>query len=158
MEKNEKPSSAWSALHLSSKGEQGRSMSPMTTHLLLAVAGTTPATITEAVYALAVTQGVALDEIRVLTTRSAREFIEPKLAEALEAMGRHYKKAKFPRTIEWRVLSLSGGKKAEDIRTSAENEELFDWIAGEVRKACSDEKTVVHASLAGGRKTMSFAL
>jgi CRISPR-associated protein (TIGR02584 family) len=120
--------------------------------ILLAVAGTTPATQTEAVWALAVDNKRALDAVRVLTTSAARAQIEPGLAEALALMRRDYPKAGIPKRIEWRVAPLA------DIRSSDDNEALADWMLGEVRAACSESGCEVHASLAGGRKTMSFYL
>lgn len=126
--------------------------------ILLAVAGTTPATLTEAVWAVAVAKGLALDELRVLTTRTARQQIEPGLAEALALMRRDTPKAGIPKQIEWRVARLSDKRELDDIRSSDDNEALADWMLGEVRAACSDDASEVHASLAGGRKTMSFYL
>ncbi|MDK2972618.1 MAG: hypothetical protein PWP23_2373 [Candidatus Sumerlaeota bacterium] len=126
--------------------------------ILLAVAGATPATITEAVWALAVDRKLALDEIRVLTTRAASKQIGAALADALALLHADYPKATFPRTAIVRIARLAKGTEIDDIRTSAENEEMADWMLREVREACSGEGTEVHASLAGGRKTMSFLL
>ncbi|MDX1971036.1 MAG: CRISPR-associated ring nuclease Csm6, partial [Candidatus Sumerlaeia bacterium] len=129
----------------------------MSTHLLLAVAGHTVATITEAVWALAVQQGIPLAELRLLATRSSRERLEPELRAALQRLQTDYPKAAVPQTVTWRVFRI-GKKEPDDIRSSADNEQLSDWILQETREACLDPESTVHASLAGGRKTMSFYL
>ena len=127
-------------------------------HILLAVAGATAATITEALWALAVARKLAIHELRVLTTRGARERIEAGLASALARLRDDYPKARVPLEVEWRMARGAAGKELEDVRTSADNEALADWILAEARDACSQPGTEVHASLAGGRKTMSFYL
>ncbi len=126
--------------------------------LLLAVAGTIPATVTEAVWGLAVDRQMPLEEVRVLVTGAAREQISANLAEALERMHRDYPEAGIPTKVEWRTVTAGQSGVLDDIRDSAENESLADWILEEVREACSDPRREVHASLAGGRKTMSFYL
>lgn len=123
-----------------------------TRHILLTVAGMTPATVTEAVWALSVKAGVKLAEVRVLTTEDAWGRLEKLLSEAFEDMRRD-----FPGALRGAQLSQAVFP-ARDIRTADDNERLADWILAEVVALCGDSNTIVHASIAGGRKTMSFYL
>jgi hypothetical protein len=50
------------------------------------------------------------------------------------------------------------GRELEDIRNERENKIIEDWIFSEVAKCCSDTDIIIHASVAGGRKTMSVYL
>lgn len=124
----------------------------MTSSLLLAVAGATAATVTEALWALAVGRGMAIGRLVVLTTRGAKKRIGAELESQLDAMRRDFPRAELPPAVEWRVCAM------EDIRTSADNERLADWTLHQVAALAADESVTLHASLAGGRKTMGFAL
>ena len=44
----------------------------------------------------------------------------------------------------------------EDIRDRQDNESLGDFIATFIKEKAGDERSRLHCSLAGGRKTMSF--
>lgn len=129
-------------------------------HILLTVAGMTPATVSEAIYALAVARKTPLHQVRILTTKAAASPLRRDLAQVLSQMKAHYPKAGIPPKADIRVFRRPGKKLVEpdDIRTSEDNEQLADWILEQVFDACSDANTIVHASLAGGRKTMSFYL
>ncbi len=124
----------------------------MTPSILLAVAGATAATVTEALWALAVGGGVGIGRLVVLTTRGAKERIGAELESRLDAMRRDYPRAHLPQKVEWRTCAM------QDIRTSADNERLADWTLHEVAQLAGDDAVTLHASLAGGRKTMGFAL
>ncbi len=126
--------------------------------ILLAVAGATPATITEAIYALAVERRIPLSEVRILTTQEGRARIEPRLKDAQEDMRRDFPARIKKLPITFRVFETPAGQHPPDVRTTEENEELADWILAETARACSNSQDTVHASLAGGRKTMSFYL
>ena len=56
----------------------------------------------------------------------------------------------FLHTTEGRLLS--------DIRNAADNEAIADAITAVVRELTADADCAVHASIAGGRKTMGFYL
>lgn len=128
-------------------------------HLLLAAVGTTPATVTEAVYALAIKRGVRLGAVRLLTTARIRDFLCGEMDAALAAMRRHYPnaKARIPASAEWRAFTLPSGSQPDDIRTTEDNDALANWMVREVAAAAECTGTI-HASLAGGRKTMSYTL
>ena len=54
------------------------------------------------------------------------------------------------------VIQSKAGVPLTDIRTPEDNTQAADLIVHLMQKFCSDEKTSVYVSLAGGRKTMSF--
>jgi CRISPR-associated protein (TIGR02584 family) len=134
----------------------------MNSHLLLAVAGKTPATITEALYGLAVERRLPISRIRVLTTQDGREAIVSDLAGQIAKMRHDYPKAfrelAFDPESDIAVCAGARGKPICDIRTSKENEQIADWILAEVYRLTQDSTLTIHASLAGGRKTMSHFL
>lgn len=130
----------------------------MTRRILIAVAGTTVATVTEALWALAVDRALAIDELKLFVTAGALKTIDRGIGPALAALRADYPRASIPDEATLRVIESDKGDELEDIRDSADNEVLADWILGEVRHLCSDPDVEVHASLTGGRKTMSFYL
>jgi hypothetical protein len=56
------------------------------------------------------------------------------------------------------VPADADGKPLEDIRTPADNERVADFITEQVRRLTADPAAELHASIAGGRKTMGFYL
>lgn len=124
------------------------------THILLAIGGTTPAVITETIWALAVQNKITLSKVIILTTQVGKEALDPKVEEICRAMAGHYPKASIPggEQIEFRTI------KHEDIRTDKENGQVANYILAQVAEICADPSTTVHASMAGGRKTMGYFL
>ena len=51
---------------------------------------------------------------------------------------------------------LKKKKKLSDIRTPEENNLAADMIVNFIRQQCADDKTELHVSIAGGRKSMGF--
>jgi hypothetical protein len=56
------------------------------------------------------------------------------------------------------ILRTAEGRLLSDIRTAADNEAIADAITAVVRDLTADPDCAVHASIAGGRKTMGFYL
>lgn len=132
------------------------------THHLLTVAGKTPATVTEALWGLAVDRNVPVGRLIVLTTAEAGDVLASALPDAIEAMRRDYPDAlaalRFDPARDLRVACTQRGAMLPDIRNSRENEALANWILRQAIEACANPDVTVHASIAGGRKTMSFFL
>ncbi|HXG67498.1 MAG TPA: CRISPR-associated ring nuclease Csm6 [Blastocatellia bacterium] len=134
-------------------------------HILLCVAGVTPQIITETLYALTQNQGERVDEIRVITTLAGRDCI---LRELLAPRrGRFFTLCRdyglAPRQIRFdettiTLLRTADGRTLEDIRTPEDNEHAANQIADIVRELTRDPDARLHASVAGGRKTMSVYL
>ena len=133
--------------------------------ILLCVCGLSPQIVTETVYALAISQKKPWfpNEVRLITTsRGAENAIELLLSERLGWFHRlstdwHLPKIRFdPSCVE--VLKDRNGKSLHDIRDDADNTAAADYIAHAVRLLTLDANTEIHASIAGGRKTMGFFL
>ncbi len=135
--------------------------------ILLCVTGLSPQIITETLYALAVTRQPAWlpSAIHLLTTAEGAErarltLLEPesgyfyRLCEdhGLDPSAIHF----GPDTIH--CISDPQGAPLPDIRTPADNEAAADAITDTVRRLTADSGSTVHASIAGGRKTMGFYL
>lgn len=144
--------------------------------ILLCVAGLTPQIITETLYALTQERGERIDEIRVITTLGGRDKI---MTGKVNGRGRseesllHPDCGQFfnfcrdysipPETIKFSESSIAllrtpDGRTLTDIRSPIENEYAGDQICEIVRELCLDLNTRIHASAAGGRKTMSIYL
>ena len=138
--------------------------------ILIAGMGTSPAVLTETVWALAhQAQPVVPDEIVVITTKSGKEALRkavmsgaPSVWERLKVALRKEKIAIDGRLVfgetSIRVMPDEGGNEIVDLRTGADNLRAADFMLGELRKYTEDTETTVFCSIAGGRKTMSALL
>lgn len=134
-------------------------------HILLCVAGMTPQVVTETLYALTQGRGERVDEVRVITTRRGRDRLLTTLLDAGKGeffnFCRDYRidpsVVKFDETTI-ALLRTPDGRTLEDIRTPEENEYAGDQICEIVCELTKDKHARVHASVAGGRKTMGIYL
>ena len=139
--------------------------------ILLSVIGLSPAVVTETLYAL-MRKNELPTEIRVITTQRGKEetmkqllgiengkkcnkgFFEQFLSEYANEIGES--------TISFGIddiLLVEDEHKNElpDIRTELDNQKAADYIVNFIGNLCKeDEKTQLHVSMAGGRKTMGF--
>lgn len=125
----------------------------------------TPQIITETLYALTRQRGERVDEIRVITTLRGRErllaaLLDPGRGEFFN-LCRDYRidpaSIKFDETTI-ALLKSPDGRALDDIRTPEENECAGDQVCEIVRRLTKDKGTRIHASVAGGRKTMGIYL
>jgi CRISPR-associated protein (TIGR02584 family) len=153
-------------------------------NILLCVAGGTPAIITETLWALK-EGGDHVDEVRVITTLEGRDKIlsgkvgtEPHADQSLldEDHGQFFKflrdypevgKIKFDENCLYILTTKPTGvpsprdddkNRLSDILTDEDNEKAANQICEIVRELTSSENIHIHASIAGGRKTMSLYL
>lgn len=153
-------------------------------HILLCVAGGTPAIITETLWAL-MNKGERVDEIRVITTIEGREkILTGKIngrGAADESLldkddGQFFKflrdfpevgEIKFDGNCLYLLTTKKSGvpnprdddqERLKDILTDDDNEKAANQICEIVRELAFDESVRLHASIAGGRKTMSLYL
>jgi CRISPR-associated protein (TIGR02584 family) len=127
-----------------------------------------PAVVTETVYALVVQRKVPLRRLRLVTTQLGREEIERQLLRLTgrQSGGWHLLSKDFPevQNIDFNprrdilMPKDTQGNALEDIRTTQDNDLLAETLLSEVRYWCAQNNTVVHASVAGGRKTMSLMI
>lgn len=140
-------------------------------NLLVAVTGIHPQVVTETLYGIIMSkpeEGFAWpDEIKIITTQKGKEsvtlgVITPKddgITE-LERLCRDYNKP-LPKFTAEDVLVIpdSEGLPVEDARTKEDQEALADFIVSTVAEYRNNESyDQIHASIAGGRKTMTFFL
>ncbi len=132
--------------------------------MLVALAGLSPQVVTETLYAL-LREGEVPGEVHVLTTLPGRHRVLDQLLDP-------HRGAFFTLCGEWQVdhrairfdrstihlFTGADGQPIEDLRTAEESAAMADQVAALVRGFTADPETRVHASLAGGRKTMTFYL
>ncbi len=138
--------------------------------VLLSCVGTSPAVLTETVWAMATEKHIVPDQIVVLTTTAGRDKLIEKLLsggaasvwnQMLAALRR--KKIKTDGKLRFgcsqeciRLFSdPSGERDISDITTPEENMTAADFILQTIRSYSENPSCVIYASLAGGRKTMS---
>jgi CRISPR-associated protein (TIGR02584 family) len=144
--------------------------------ILIATIGSSPAVLTETVWALArpsriapsglLPEAVIPDEVVVLTTASGAEKINAALFGENSVWTALRKALKVSDTrltlhppIVFSLPDGSGGTRPlADIRTAEENQAAADRILREVCSYAKDEEFRLIGSLAGGRKTMSALL
>lgn len=128
-------------------------------YILLAVSGMTPQIVTETLYGIHKKSPDKMpSEIIVLTTSSGCERLNNALLgkdNYLDQFCTDYGYASI--SLDIRVPKLEGIE-LYDVRTDAEQEATADFITDQVRKLTQDDRIAIHASLAGGRKTMGFIL
>ncbi|QSR89212.1 TIGR02584 family CRISPR-associated protein [Methylacidiphilum caldifontis] len=144
--------------------------------ILLAVVGTSPAVIPETIWGLIHESPPLCPRfIDVITTTAGKRSIESELLNPGKnslsiwdefRQGLIDKKKISPDSVILREIKVipsplkEQGKcvELEDIRTAKENEDAADYILEEVRKITENPDTLLIASVAGGRKTMSILL
>lgn len=131
--------------------------------ILLCVTGLSPQIVTETLFALSVSQKPRWvpDEIHLITTqRGADNARLMLLSDNPGWFHRLCQDWKLPpiafdaSNIE--VLRDAQGNQLDDIRDDDDNHRAADGIADLVRRLTEDENSEIHASIAGGRKTMGF--
>jgi CRISPR-associated protein (TIGR02584 family) len=133
-------------------------------NVLVAVAGQTPAIITETLWALEHLRNVPIDEIRVITTSHGRECIVSRLLGregGFTAYCRDYE-VPFGRIAfsesSIHVLKDIEGLELEDIRTSLDNSSAADQVFSLIQEWTKRKDEVLYCSVAGGRKTLGIYL
>lgn len=132
--------------------------------------GTSPAMMTETVWALAhQSDPVVPDEVVVITTKSGKDALRAAIMSGAPSVWNRLKTALAKEKIaidgklvfgdtSIRVIPDADGNEASDLRTGADNLRAADFMLGELRKYTADSATTVLCSIAGGRKTMSALL
>ena len=136
--------------------------------ILIAGMGTSPAVLTNAVWALAHGEKpVVPDEIVVFITKNGKTLLKKELfddgvwADMLKSLSREgidiEGKLIFGETSIRSIPDVRGNE-IDDLRTGDDNLRAADFMLGELRKYTEDNGTELHVSIAGGRKTMSALL
>lgn len=133
--------------------------------ILLCVAGLTPQIITETLYVLTQQHNQVIDEIRVITTLKGRDRIRENLLS--RPMGKFWQFCQDfsldPETIAFSennifLLNTLDGRILSDILSEQDNFLVADQICQIVAQLTSDPEVSLHASVAGGRKSMGILL
>lgn len=135
--------------------------------VLLAVTGLSPPVVTETLYALAVQQRPAFvpTEIRILTTAEGASRARLTLLHGgngqfhrlCSEYGLDASAIAFDES-HVQILTDPSGAVLTDIDNAEANTAVADAITTAVRELTSDPDCALHASIAGGRKTMGFYL
>lgn len=147
-----------------------------TRNILVAVAGGSPAIVTETLWVLTKGKNIRVDEVRIITTEKGKAAILDTLLPAKRAKhAKHEKSAKGSRFAsclkeleidhqilfsEQTVFVLADGKggSLHDIRSDEDNQHASDQICNLIREWTNEPNTRLYCSAAGGRKTMSIYL
>lgn len=134
-------------------------------HVLVAILGTAPAILTEAVWALAMQRNIVPDRIVVFTTKTGKQKfadevikkgVWKKLAKTLAAAG-HDVRGKLVFDIDGSVSLFKNAddRLIDDLRTREDNLLAANMMMHELNRLATDGDCVIHALLSGGRKTMT---
>lgn len=135
-------------------------------NLLLSVTGMSPAVVTETLYGIAQRQKKGIDspwpdEIRIITTSKGKKEMVSRLVEGdwlsqvCEATGMPKIQMEDSHIL---VVPGANNQAVEDARSEEDHEKLADFITKTVRDFTRGDEWRIHASIAGGRKTMTFYL
>ena len=133
--------------------------------VLLAVSGLTPQIVTETLYALAADEFAPFVPTEVHLITSAEGARRAELSLLSDDLGwfhklcadYHLPGVSFNRS-HIHVMRDAQGQPMNDIRSPADNRAAADFITAQVRAITADSGCALHASIAGGRKTMGFYL
>jgi CRISPR-associated protein (TIGR02584 family) len=133
--------------------------------ILICVTGLSPQIVTETLYALCTQTPTPWipDEVHLITTqRGADNARMMLLSDAPGWFHRLLKDWNFPPILfdenHIEVIKSKDGQVLNDIRDDLDNQQAADSISDFVRRLTEDDDCEIHASIAGGRKTMGFFL
>lgn len=133
--------------------------------ILLAVTGMSPQVVTETVFALH-QEGKKIDEIEIITTKKGKEQAwlglgvgtDGQLGQLAQLVSDYRLPSITFSESNIKIVPDADGNLVDDARTVEDQYALADFITNRVRELTEDDNTQIFASLAGGRKTMTFFL
>lgn len=130
-------------------------------HLLLIVTGASPQVLTETLFAIHEHGKQLPDEIFVITTKSTKAMLTDGLFEQgyLAKLIADYQlpNIKLPDENIW-LIEDDKGQPINDAKSEIEQTYMADFITRKVFELTNKNDVSIHASIAGGRKTMAFYL
>ncbi len=138
-------------------------------NILLAISGLTPQIVTETLFVLAVKNRLPVDEIYIVTTMRGKDVIEGKdkghttpdvpLKREIQKLCKEFgiKTPKFS-VLKNVIVAEEESNELYDIKTDKENKLFPNKLAELLKKLTAQPDVVIHASLSGGRKSMSAHL
>ena len=138
-------------------------------NILLAISGLTPQIVTETLFALSVQKRITIDEIFIITTKRGKTVIEGKdksastpntsLKKEINNLCRDYKINTPKFTVKNNVIAAEEESlELYDIKTDKDNILFPNKAAVLIKKLTNNSSFTIHASLSGGRKSMSAHL
>jgi CRISPR-associated protein (TIGR02584 family) len=130
-------------------------------NILLAAMGTSPQVLTETLYAIHMQGKPFPDEVYLITSENAKAKTVEWLFEKgqIEQLKAHHKLPDFKFELSHILLMEDGdGEVVFDGREEDDQKSIADSITRIVTSFTADENCRIHASIAGGRKTMAFYL
>ncbi len=133
-------------------------------HVLLVLTGRSPQVVTETLYAFNKHRGVQFDQLVVVTMPDGRREV----LKHLIGQGQTGKLQRLVEDFSLRPIQFSAedihlitdaqGNVITDARSGAQLAAVANFMLNMIRDITRDDNTVLHASLAGGRKTLAFYL
>ena len=131
-------------------------------HVLISVVGLSPQVITETLYCYwcLASPPIPITEVFALTTLHGKQALEDTLLGdngKLKSLCDDYNLPPIHFDLaNIRLLKAADGQPLEDISNVVDNETLADQLFAFVRKLATSTDVCLHASIAGGRKTMGL--
>lgn len=128
-------------------------------NVLIAVTGASPQVLTETVYALAMQGKQMPEEVFVITTKTSKQMLVDglfkdgqwqRLLDEYDIGSIH-----FPESNIWCIADENGAL-VDDAKSEEDQSVMADFITSKVAELTSNSNIAIHASIAGGRKTMAF--
>jgi CRISPR-associated protein (TIGR02584 family) len=131
----------------------------MKKQVLLAVTGLSPQIVTETIYAFAQQQQY-ITEIHIITTLEGRKRALKGLIEdqQLNALVKEYNLPDIQFNEQHIHCIKNKDRELNDALTVEDHNAIADFITNKVRELTQRDDAIIHASIAGGRKTMTFYL
>jgi len=130
-------------------------------NILLIVTGASPQVLTETLFAIHKADKPFPDRVIAITTESTKEILTNGLFRdrRLAQLKEQYALPDLQMTEDdIYLISDENGRFLDKGNTEKDQETMADFITRTVAELTSQENTCIHASIAGGRKTMAFYL
>ncbi|WP_138380367.1 CRISPR-associated ring nuclease Csm6 [Luteithermobacter gelatinilyticus] len=127
---------------------------------VLALCGLTPQVITETLWAL-LRDGITIGRLHIVTTSRGKELFDAKLAGPDGALTRLWRDLNHDAPLpphEFHLIRQQGNTPIEDMVSGDDHLAATELIGQLVHRMTRPECPPLHASAAGGRKTMSIML
>lgn len=130
--------------------------------ILACVSGMSPAIVTETLFALVTQQDFIPDEVHVITTLEGHDRIRKHLLDPETGHFHAFLRDYLPgRSIHFddstiHIIGAEDGNARGDIQTDEDNRVAANTLYRVLRELKATPGTHLHASVAGGRKSMSF--
>lgn len=128
-------------------------------NILFSTTGASPQVLTETLYSIYQSGRPFPDEVYVITTQSCYSSLVNGLFRDghLQALIDEYQLPlfKFDKSHIW-LIENEYGEQIDDAKSIEDQTSMANYITRKVYEITEDSNTSIHASLAGGRKTMAF--